>query len=330
MLKKLYFVLFLVVLTAVSAFGQRILPTPTPMPSPSPTPFQLETVLTEAEKQTEIYRENFNNLLADETKTFEDYKRDGKLKNSRAIESNFLVYQSSKNSDSVVEYRNVVKVDGKVVADNNKRAQDFFETALKSVTAEQELRKIQEESSRYDKNLDISGLTLNQAPVLAEHIRPFFEFQLLGRENINGNELFIIAYRQKSKSPYVIFNNDKAEPKELFIDFEVDLPGSVKEANALLKGKLWIDTKTFQLLREERELTIQPDESKTPFTVIKTDFEYGKSDLEISVPKKITLVDYAVKRKDKEITAVPETKAVFVYSKFTKSDVEVKSGDVKN
>jgi hypothetical protein len=152
----------------------------------------------------------------------------------------------------------------------------------------------------------------------------------LGRENIGGSEVFIIGYRQKSKSPYVIFNDEQAAPDKFSLSFEVDLPGSIKEANARLSGKLWIDAYTFQLLREERELTIQPVEVNAPLTAIKTDFEYEKSNLEIVLPKKITLVDYAVKRKDKEITAIQDMRVVFAYSKFTKSDVEVKSGDVKN
>lgn len=358
MSKKSIFIFAAVFLLTISAFGQTPKELPTPRPSPKPAEIRttiitdevkqlpkspsfstilkplseptIETILIEAEKQTVVYRENFNNILAEETKTFEEYKKDGKLKNSRTIESNFLAYQSAKETDSVVEYRNVTKVDGKTVGDNDKRTQDFFEGVLKSATAEQELKKIQQESSRYDKNLDISGLTLNQAPVLLAHIRPFFDFQQLGKETIGGSEVFIIGYKQKSKSPYVIFNDEKAEPDDFSIGFEVDLPDSIKEANALLRGKLWIDAKTFQLLREERELTIQPDGLNAPLTVIKTDFEYEKSNLEIVLPKKITLVDYAVKRKDKEITAVQDTRVVFAYSKFTKSDVDVKSGDVKN
>lgn len=323
MQKKIFFVVILA-LTITSAFGQ------TTLPAPSPTPFSLENFLSEAEKQTVAYRENFNNILAEETKTFEEYKKDGKLKNSRTVESNFLAYQSAKETDSVVEYRNVTRVDGKTVGDNDKRTQDFFEGVLKSATAEQELKKIQQESSRYDKNLDISGLTLNQAPVLLAHIRPFFDFQQVGKETIGGAEIVVISYKQKSKSPYVIFNDERAEPDNFSIGFEVDLPGSIKEANARLSGKLWIDLRTFQLLREERELTIQPEGSNAPLTVIKTDFEYEKSNLEIVLPKRITLVDYAVKRKDKEISAVQDTRVVFAYSKFTKSDVEVKSGEVKN
>ncbi|MCA1624632.1 MAG: hypothetical protein LC778_12705 [Acidobacteria bacterium] len=192
--QKLFFISFIIALTVAVAFGQKTLTSsPKLSPTPLPTPFSMENALTEAEKQTDVYRENFNNLLAEETKTFEEYKKDGALKNSRAIESNFLVYQSANNPGSVVEYRNVTRVDGKTVGDSEKRAQDFFEKVLKSSTADQELKKIQQESSRYDKNLDISGLTLNQAPVLLAHIRPFFDFQFLGKENIGGSKVIIDA-----------------------------------------------------------------------------------------------------------------------------------------
>lgn len=323
MSKKLLFIAAVAsVLFAGKTFGQTSQPTP--------NAFSLENLLAESEKQTNVYRENFNNLLAEETRTFEEFKKDGTVKNLRTIESNFLVYQSSKNSDFVLEYRNVTRVDGKTIGDNDKRAQDFFEKVLKSASVEQELKRIREENSRYDKNLEIFGLTLNQAPILLAHFRPFFDFQLMGKENINGSDAFVVAYKQKSESPYVVVNKSADETDKFFLSFDVDLPGALKQAKSFLKGKFWIDANAFQVLREQRELIIQPNEAIAPLTAIETDFEYEKSELGLALPKKITLVDYEIKRKDGKFTASKNTRVVFSYSKFTKSEVEVKSGDVKN
>ena len=97
----------------------------------------------------------------------------------------------------------------KSIGDTDKRIQDFFEQLGKSASIEQELERIQKESSRYDKNLEISGFTLLQAPILAEHIRPAFDFRLDGRETIQGNDVFAITYQQKTKSPYVFINEEK-------------------------------------------------------------------------------------------------------------------------
>jgi len=358
--KKFIYTAIFTGLMCIGSFGQT--PQNSPSPSPSPKPFEkpmviitdgsqqnipkdynspmlskptltptIETILPEAEKQAINYQDTFANLLGEETKTFEEFDKNGKAKNSRVIVSNFIVYQSIKDPENITEYRNITKVDGKSVGDTDKRIQDFFEKLGKSVSIEQELERIQKENSRYDKNLEISGFTLLQAPILLEHIRPSFDFRLDGNETIEGNDVFVITYQQKSKSPYIFFNQEKPVSDKIFINYSVDLPDSLKDsANPLMNGKLWIDAKTFQVWREERRFTIQPLESKNPVTVVENEFEYQKSDLGILTPKKITLTDYAVKNKKKEISAVKDSKATFEYKNFSKADVEVKSGDVKN
>jgi hypothetical protein len=298
------------------------------LPTPAPTPVTLEMILTEAERQTQNYRQAFNSLLAEETKTFEEYGKNGEAKKRRTVESNFLVYQSTRNENLIIEYRNVVKVDGKSVGDSAKRAEDFFENVLKSTTAETELEKILVESTRYDKTLDISGFTLNQSPILAAHIRPALDFRLSGQETLNGRKVYAITYLQKAKSPYLLFNERPANTDKLYINYEVELPKQIKDPNALLRGKLWIDAETFEIWREEREQTIQIDGS--PTVVFRTEFEYQKNEPGFVTPKKITLTYYELKRKDEQYMTVKDTVATFEYTKFTKSDVEVKSGDVNS
>lgn len=344
MTRKLFFIAIFIVAGIVGATAQRRRPTsnppvspaaqtmPTVTPTPAPPPASLETIVAEAEKQTQIYREEFKNLLGEETKTFETFGKNGKSKKQTVVESNFIVYQSPKDENLVTEYRNVVKVGGKSVGDSEKRAAGLFENLAKSGSAQQELENVQKESSRYDKTLDLSGFTLFQVPVLAEHVRPFFDFTLGGEENIDGSDVYVVSYQQKSKSPYVILNNDQPKPNKLFLSFEVELPNAVKEPNALLRGKIWIDKATYQIRRERRELTVQPSASSNPLVINETELEYQSSEVGILTPKRIVYTDYNVKSKDKgaNISAVLDTKATFVYTKFTKSDVEVKSGEIKN
>jgi len=265
-------------------------------------------------------------LLAEEAKVFEKFDKKGKAGDKRTVESNFLVYQSPKNANYIGEYRNVVRVDGKTVGDNEKRAEDFFEKVLKSTTADRELEKIREENSRYDKDLSINGITLNQAVVLAAHIRPFFDFKIAGREQFEGREMFVVSYQQKSKSPYISVNEDNKSDK-FFLEFDIDTPGSIKELGALLRGELLIDTETFDVWRERRELTVQPNGAANPFVVIETSFGYQKSEGIGITPKRIVLTNYALKRKDEEFKVLKQTQATFEYTKFTKSDVEVKAKD---
>ncbi|HEX8734258.1 MAG TPA: hypothetical protein VF721_02975 [Pyrinomonadaceae bacterium] len=340
---KLIFIAILAIFISSIAFAQKTVtkktptpkPTPTPMmmtatpaPTPSPTPVTLDIILTEAEQQALNYRRAFNSLLAEETKTFEEFGKDGEAKRRRTVESNFLVYQSTKNENLVVEYRNVVKVDGKAVGDSGKRAEEFFENVLKSATAEKELEKVLEESTRYDKTLDISGFTLWQSPVLAAHIRPALDFRLSGQETFNGRKVYAVTYQQKAKSPYILFNERPTRFDKLYINYEIELPKQIKEPNPILRGKLWIDAETFEILREEREQTIQIDNN--PTVVFRTEFEYQKNESGFVTPKKITLTYYEVRRKDEQFMIVKDTVATFEYTKFTKSDVEVKSGDVKS
>jgi hypothetical protein len=346
---KIVFALSFIAALTGAAFAQK--PTPTPktnkvvvitgdingLPRVQNSPQQfappdLPTILQRADEQTENYQEEFKNLLGDETKTFETFDKNGKSKKQTTVESNFIVYQSSKNEALATEYRNVIKVNGKTVGGSEKRATDLFTQIAKSASPQSELEEIQKESSRYDKNLDISGLTLFQAPILAEYARPFFDFTLLPNETIDGKDAFVIQYRQTKASPYVLLNDNKTSGEKLGLTFEEDLPDSITEPNARLRGKMWIDAQTFQIRREERELTIQPQNLQTPLVIQKTEFEYQPSDLGILVPKRIVLNSYTVKSKDKgaTIAAFQDTKATFQYNKFTKSDVEVKSGDVKN
>lgn len=326
MSKKLLFaVLFL---SGISAFAQISPPSPQILPSPSPTPVSLETILTEADKQKNIYRENFSNLLAEELKTFEEYDKNGELKKSRRIESNFLIYQSIKNPERTVEYRNVTKVDGETVGNVEKRAEDFFNDLLKSDSAEKELEKIQKESSRYDKNWEIAGSTLIQAPVLAEHIRAFLDFKIAGEEMIENRNVYVIDYTQKKKSPYIIFNDDDATSDKPSLTYSLNLPKQLRKNELFLSGRFWIDKETFKVLAEQRNVMVRPENQEKPIAVMEMSFGYQLSELGFLTPKKITLTDYNIKTKDDKFTVTKNNRAIFEYTKFTQSNVEVKSGEV--
>lgn len=325
MTKKLLLIVF--ALSAFSAFSQT--PTPQISPTPASTPVSLEMILTEAEKQTVRYKENFSNLLAEEIKTFEDFDKRGERKEMRRVESNFLVYQSAKNPEQVAEYRNVTKVDGKSVGNAEKRAEDFFREVLGTDSAEKELDKIQKESSRYDKNLDIKGLTLNQAPILAEHIRKFFDFAIIKEENYDDRDVYVINYLQKNPSPYIVYNDDDARPDKLYLSYFLDLPKSLRNSPPLLRGTLWIDKETFQVLREGRDVVVPTGNGVKPISVMEMTFEYQISDLGVVTPKKVILTDNKIKAdKNDNYSTVTDNKATFEYTKFTRSNVEVKSGDV--
>lgn len=280
------------------------------------------TIVQKAAGQTIVYVEEFKNLLATETKTFEQFDKNGAVKKKSVIEANFIVYQSLRDKNVISEFRNIVKIDGKSVADKERTPDEFFAQIQKTGSVEKELQKVQKESSRYDKNLEIQGLTLLQAPVLSDNLRPYFDFQLVGTETIQGNAVFVISYRQTKKSPYISVNEKDSKTNELSLNFNLDVPGALKKSGVFLRGKLWIDAKTFQLWREERELTAQ---TASPLILLRTDFEYQPSDYGILVPKQISLVQFNVKKgsQKNQFATIKDTKVNFDYSRFTKTNVEV-------
>lgn len=297
---KLSFLLIFCILISISAIAQN-------------SEADLETILKKANAQTVVYEESFRDLIATETKSFESYKKDGNLSKRNIIKSNFIVYQSQRDNSVISEYRNVKNVDGKSVSDKSKYPDEFFAEVQKAGSVEKELEKVQKESLRYDKTLEIQGLTLLQAPVLSDNFRPFFELQLLGNETIDGNKVYVISYKQTRKSPYVLIN-EKSKTNELSLNINLDLPDSIKKSELFLSGKLWIDANNFQLWREERQLTAR---TENPVILMKTDFEYQSSAYGFLVPKQIMLVQYNVKDSNKNL------QVTFDYSEFTKTNVEV-------
>lgn len=322
MIKKFTYIAIFTAFTSVWSFAQT--PTPTPltqmMTQPAPTPASLETVISEAEKQSLNYREEFKNLLATETKTFERFDKNGEMKDQSVIESIFLVYQSPKDEKVTSELRNVTKVDEKLIPDSRERADRFLQELQKTTSVKKELEQLQDEGLRYDKTFRIYGLTLNEAIALSDNIRSVFDFKLIGTENYQGRDVYVVSYQQTKKSPYITVNEKESGAKA---DFDVSLPGSLKKADKFLRGKLWIDAQTFQLWREERQLTVQ---AATPIVAQEFVFEYQSSDFGILVPKQISFTENAIKKasSDNQFNVLKNTKITFDYSKFRKTDVDIK------
>ncbi len=302
--------------------------TAAPAQNTAQNPPNLETIISEAQKQTEFYKETFRNLLAEETKLFEEFDKNGNPDERTAVKSTFLVYQSGRNAKVTTELRNVVEVDGKLVPNSQKRSDEFLAELEKTATLEKELNKIQREGAKYDKTIEVYGLTLNQAIVLNPNMRPFFEYKLLGAENYQGNDVYVISYQQTKKSPFNVVNGKRSDSNEANLYFSIDIPGSLKNNDTFLRGKLWIDAKNFQLRREEQELTVN---TPAPLALLTAGLEYQSSNYGILVPKTISLTTYELKKQKSDGNFVPikDTSVNFDYSKFRQTNVEVQILDDK-
>jgi hypothetical protein len=325
MMKKIIYTAILTALTAVCTTAQTPAPKPTIQPSPmvAPAPVTLDTILGEATKQITVYRETFRDLLATETKTFENYDKDGELDESSIVESIFLVYRSAKDDNASTELRNILKVDDKPVPESQARADRFLSEVQKTATAEKELEKIEKEGLRYDRTIKVYGYTFDQGIALSENIRPVCDFKLAGTETIDGVETYLISYQQVKSSPYITVNAKSPDTKGGSAEFNTDIPGALKKTDKFLRGKLWIDKQTFQIRREERQLAIQ---TPTPIIANETIFEYASSEFGILVPKKISFLENDIKKvsKSEDYVTVKDITVNFEYSKFRKTNVEVK------
>lgn len=310
-------------LLSSSVFSQAV-----SVPKPSPTPsLSLNAILDKAESESRIYRETFKDLLANEDKTFEIYDKKGEVKKRRTVTSNFIVYQLQKSAGRIAEYRNVLAVDGKTLDKAGLRAQDFFEKIAGAESSAGELSELEKESLRYDEELFINGLTLFQALALVPNLRPLFEFTLDGRQVVDGAEVYVISYRQTRNSPDISLNSALNKPADrITLNFEIETDRDAA-LNERMRGKFLIDTATFRLWREEREITVQPDDFSGPIVVVREDFDFQRSDFGLLVPKKIVHTHYRAKLRER--LAVKEAQVTFEYSKFTKPGVEVKAAEVK-
>lgn len=280
----------------------------------------LQTVLSEAQKQTDFYRETFRNLLAEETKTFEEFDKNGKVDKKTSVKSNFLVYQSGKDSAKTAELRNVIQVDGKTVPDSQKRTDELFSELEKASTYEKELKQIVKESLRFDKTWEINGLTLNEGLVLHPNFRSSFDFKLVGSENLPESSFYVISYRQNKPNPNIVINGKSPKTNDLTLQVQIDVPSSLKKEDLILQGKLWLDAKTFQILREERNITNKAEE---PLILHTTNLEYQPSEYGIYVPKNIVMTFYDAKKQNNNFSTVKDTVVSFEYSNFRKTETDV-------
>lgn len=314
-MKKSIFIALTIILTgALNIFAQTPLPSPTPLPP-------LSRILEETQKQSDNYRETFKNLLADELKTFEEFDKKGNSDKKSTVKSSFLVYQSGRNAKTTAELRNVLEVNGKLIPDSQKRGEEFLAELDKQTTLESELKKLEKESSKYDNSWTVYGLTLNEAVSLAPNLRPNFDFKFVGTESYQGNEVYVVSYQQTKKSPNISVDNKNLSPDEFYLSFGLNLPGELKKEGVFLRGKLWIDAKTFRIWREEQELTAQIAQ---PLVILSTIFEYQTSDYGILVPKNIALTVYNTKKDGNKYYTVKDTTIGFEYSKFRQTNVDVK------
>ena len=289
------------------------------------TQTELENFLVKAEKSTVQYSETFTNLVAEETKTFEDYGKNGELKETRLIKSIFIVYQSP-NNKSVGEFRNVTEFNGKNVARRDKEVTEFFSKLARSNSIREELNRIQKDGMRFDGRSSAWGMTLWQESPF-KNFRPFFEYEVIGRDRIENRDVVVINYRQTKPTLLIKFNPTdedwKKEPNGR--QYYTQMPTVFRPANPRIVGKIWLDAETAQIWRNEFKVMIQPVQLSKPLTALELSYEYQSSEFKVLVPKKFVIATYKISgSSDKDLSITKDRMMRFEYSKFSEFKTETK------
>ena len=288
-----------------------------PSSAASITPAQLERFLDAALIRTNEYTASFRDLTAEEKQSVELYDTRGKLIRRREIVSDFIVYQSRFDKGVAAEYRNVREVDKVVVPGREERVLRLFKRLATSSNVNQELELISGEASRYDLNYSIQGYTLKEGLPLQKEVRSVFTFEIESGEQVDGHETVVIKYTQRAQSP------------ELKVDLR--LPSLPKASESSYRGRLWLDARTAQIRREERELVLAIPQVKEPLVLIRQEFHYTASQFDILVPKRIMLTTLGSVKLDADRVSSSTLggRMVFEYGTFSRFNVTIPGASVR-
>ncbi len=284
----------------------------------------LMLIIDRAENANAFYTETFRNLSTEETKIFERYDGDGRLKETRRIRSVFIVYQSPKDG-TTGELRNVVEFNGKSVARQDREVADFFEKLARSESITDEMSRIKKDGNRFDGGASAWGMTLWQESPFGI-LKPFVEYKIVGHEKLEGRDLIVIEYLQTRPTLLVKFNptSEDWRNEPAGRQYAADVSSGMWPHNPFIKGKIWLDATTFETWLNEYKVMLSPPGSKAPVEVLDLSFQYQSNGFKILLPKRFTMkinkvsgsVATPIVKRDRVMT--------FEYSKFSEFNSEAK------
>lgn len=286
---------------------------------------EFEVFLQKAEKQSQNYSKVFQNLSAEETKTISSFKRDGSLDEKRVIKSVFVVYQSP-NADYIQEFRNVVEFNGRNVSRSDRETAVFFDKLAKIDTTDAEYNRLRNESLRYDGKRISWGITLSQPRPFDENLKANFKFTVVGKEKIQGRDVWVIEYEQMKPSSYILSNpTAQEEQPKTATRYNMPVSDAFRPTNPLMKGKIWLDAETGQIWRNQYKIILHP--AKLSKSVKGGDilYEYQLSKFGILTPKKFVIKSYKISgTNDKDLTVKNDSEIVYEYVGFSEFKTEIR------
>jgi len=230
--------------------------------------------LQQGSREVEHYIEAFADLTADETRVMQSFDNGGLRAKERSMQSALVVYRLRTDPKDVVEYRDVVSVDGHEIKDHAAQATKLWHELAGANSAEEEIRRIAKYSERYDIGVAETGFTLFEGLPLRALCMGDFAFREVRHEVTSLRLLRVFSYRQ-------------IHPCNV-ISYHFVLPRQFTDVPLTQAGEIALDAKTGQIVREDRSVYAGHLERKPP-RVAHFVLSYGDSSFGILVPKTILI-----------------------------------------
>jgi hypothetical protein len=241
------------------------------VPGASPS---LRDFINLASREVQHYIEAFADLTADETRATQLFDEHGLAATRRSTQSALVVYRLRNDPRDVVEYREVISIDGHEVKGHAARAAKVWRKVAQAHSPREEIKRITADSERYDLGLAETGLTLFEGLPLRQRCAGDFTFREVRKETAGERPMRVFAYRQVHPCGAVAYQ---------FV-----LPGRLADSPLLHAGELALDAETGQIVHEERNI-YAGDLDEKPIRVAHIAMGYGGSPFGIMVPKTIVL-----------------------------------------
>jgi hypothetical protein len=276
----------------------------------SPAPAALDTVLQQAEGQRAAYVATFRNVTATETRVTEVFDDRGRAEERRTLVSNFFVYQSRFDPAVLSEYRIPLTVDGKPTGKPEQHAITLFGKLTRARSTAEELKVLEDQNMRHGLAVVAWGMTLHPFFAVRTDRRGGFAFSLQGTESLDGREVAILDYREKT--PRIV------EPRTLWSPFA--------EPRLLSRGRAWLDVSDHRLRRWVTEAVVSDKTLPEPGTVLRTECDYTDSTFGILVPRRVVWESYRKSgRKNGPPSLRLAVRLTSTYSDFKRFDVSTAS-----
>ena len=267
-------------------------------------------LLEQLRANTERYRQACRDLMAEERRDLVVYDAAGKVRKRRTILSDLMISRARADGEVVFEYRVVREVDGKPIRGSDRRLERFLELLKKTDTADEELERTFEESTRYDLGYHIGEYTLH---VLLPSWNEFFElftFTAAVREENAGRSLLRVDFVQQKSHPGLWSIHTDLDARQF--------------AGPFMRGSLWLDERSGRVWREHDEIFFRDSKRSETVKLVELDTDFADSRFGTLLPQRLLLRRYHVRAGKQGDTSFPELRITSKLGAFRRFGVEAR------